>query len=152
MYLWYIWFLEGVWIRIISVASMSNAFSLFFFLPFQPQLLTSLMWTVHKCTIYGPINYTFQQFFIKNGSHGTIHTFKNYFATVFSVFNFSKISSIQTDPKSQIFVLKAYTTTYFQKQNKKTFLHKSLKKTLFMNLEFISIKLSTKYFSWSKSE
>ena len=26
---------------------------------------------------------------IKNGSHGTIHTFKNYFATIFSVFNFS---------------------------------------------------------------
>ena len=25
---------------------------------------------------------------IKNESHGTIHTFKNYFATVFSVFNF----------------------------------------------------------------
>ena len=25
---------------------------------------------------------------IKNGSHGTIHTFKNYFATVFSVFSF----------------------------------------------------------------
>ena len=24
---------------------------------------------------------------IKNGSHGTIHTFKNYFATIFSVFN-----------------------------------------------------------------
>ena len=31
-------------------------------------------------------------FFIKNGSHNTIHTFKNYFATVFSVsvFSFSK--------------------------------------------------------------
>ena len=27
---------------------------------------------------------------IKNGSHGTIYTFKNYFATVFSVFSFSK--------------------------------------------------------------
>ena len=26
---------------------------------------------------------------IKNGSHGTIYTFKNYFATVFSVFSFS---------------------------------------------------------------
>ena len=26
---------------------------------------------------------------IKNGSHGTIYTFKNYFATVFLVFNFS---------------------------------------------------------------
>ena len=41
---------------------------------------------------------------IKNGSHGTFHTFKNYFATVFSVFNFqfsvsATISSIQTDPK-----------------------------------------------------
>ena len=31
----------------------------------------------------------------KNVSH-TIHTFKNYFATVFSVF--SKINGIQTDP------------------------------------------------------
>ena len=27
---------------------------------------------------------------IKNGFHSTIHTFKNYFATVFSVFSFSK--------------------------------------------------------------
>ena len=35
---------------------------------------------------------------IKNESHGTIYIFKNYFATVFSVF--SKISYIQTDPKS----------------------------------------------------
>ena len=40
----------------------------------------------------------FSNFFIKNGSHGTIHTFKNYFATVFSVFSLSKINSIQTDP------------------------------------------------------
>ena len=30
----------------------------------------------------------FSNFFIKNGSHDTIHTFKNYFATVFSVFSF----------------------------------------------------------------
>ena len=40
----------------------------------------------------------FINFFIKNGSHGTIHAFKNYFATVFSVFNFRKISFIQMDP------------------------------------------------------
>ena len=26
----------------------------------------------------------------KNGSHGTIHIFKNYFAIVFSIFNFNK--------------------------------------------------------------
>ena len=38
----------------------------------------------------------FNNFFIKNRSHDTIHTFKNYFATVFSVS--TKISSIQTDP------------------------------------------------------
>ena len=30
----------------------------------------------------------FIKFFIKNGSYDTIHTFKNYFATVFLVFNF----------------------------------------------------------------
>ena len=35
----------------------------------------------------------------KTGSHDTIHTFKNYFATIFSIFNFqfSVITSIQTD-------------------------------------------------------
>ena len=33
----------------------------------------------------------FSNFFIKNGSHGIIHTFKNYFATVFSVFNKNKL-------------------------------------------------------------
>ena len=38
----------------------------------------------------------FNNFFIKNGSHSTIYTFKNYFTTVFSVSE--KISSIQTDP------------------------------------------------------
>ena len=34
----------------------------------------------------------FTNFFIKNKSHDTIHTFKNYFTTVFSVtvFNFNK--------------------------------------------------------------
>ena len=36
---------------------------------------------------------------IKNRSHDTIHTFKNYFITVFSVF--SKISCIQSNPKKQ---------------------------------------------------
>ena len=39
----------------------------------------------------------FSNFFIKNGSHGTIYIFKKYFATVFSVSK--KISSIQIDPE-----------------------------------------------------
>ena len=32
----------------------------------------------------------FSKIFIKNGFHGIIHTFKNYFATIFSVFNFQQ--------------------------------------------------------------
>ena len=32
----------------------------------------------------------FSNFFIKNESHGTIYTFKNYFAIVFSVFSFQQ--------------------------------------------------------------
>ena len=43
----------------------------------------------------GPQIPLFSNFFIKNGSHDIIHTFKNYFITVFSVS--AKISSIQTD-------------------------------------------------------
>ena len=35
---------------------------------------------------------------IKNGSHGTIHIFKNYFAIVFSVFGFSKNKLYQNRP------------------------------------------------------
>ena len=44
----------------------------------------------------GPTISLFSNFFIKNESHGTIYAFKNYFATMFLVFN--KISGIQTDP------------------------------------------------------
>ena len=35
---------------------------------------------------------------IKNGSHGIIHTFKNYFATVFSVFSFNKNKLYPNEP------------------------------------------------------
>ena len=48
-----------------------------------------------KSEIYGSVNSIsdpqislFCNFFIKNGFHGTVHTFKNYFAIVFSVFSF----------------------------------------------------------------
>ena len=34
-----------------------------------------------------PTNMKFSKIFIKTESHGTIHIFKNYFATVFSVFS-----------------------------------------------------------------
>ena len=43
----------------------------------------------------------FRNFFIKNGSHDTIHTFKNYFATVFSVSVFS-FSNNKLNPNGPI--------------------------------------------------
>ena len=47
----------------------------------------------------GPVNMEFSKFCFKTGSHDTIHTFKNYFATIFSAisFQFSIISGIQID-------------------------------------------------------
>ena len=54
------------------------------------------------CHTNGSVHYSrnsqtsfFSNFFIKIWSYGTIHTFKNYFITIFSIF--SKISDIQTD-------------------------------------------------------
>ena len=41
----------------------------------------------------------FINFFIKNRFYSITYTFENYFITVFLVFNFNKISSIQTDFK-----------------------------------------------------
>ena len=55
------------------------------------------LWVRKQCTdalFMDPQISLFSNFFIKNGSHDTIYTFKNYFTTVFSVFNFNKISSI----------------------------------------------------------
>ena len=74
----------------------SSAFSFF---------LARICWLFHgeQCTrslFTNPQIPLFSNFFIKNGSHSTTHTFKNYFAIVFSVFSFSKISFIQTDPQS----------------------------------------------------
>ena len=41
-----------------------------------------------KCTVHGTYNHFVQKKYIKNGYHGTIHSFKNYFATVFSSLRF----------------------------------------------------------------
>ena len=42
--------------------------------------------SAHRALFMDPQISLFSNFFIKNGSHGTIHTFKNYFATVFFSF------------------------------------------------------------------
>ena len=46
------------------------------------------MFCVGLVTILGPTSTDFSKFFFKIRSYGTIHTFKNYFAIVLSVFNF----------------------------------------------------------------
>ena len=112
-----------VWIEISSVCVLSFHVSFFFFfflpevgftwdinLPVDPVhcardplvLWTSTHWSKMALSM-GPMYCSrdpqtsfFTKPLIKNGSHSTIHTFKNYFAIVFSVF--SKISCIQTDP------------------------------------------------------
>ena len=71
---------------------------LFYFFLFQPHYLTnSIVNSARMHCLWIPQNPLFNYFFIKNGSYNTIYTFKNYFATVFSVS--VKISSIQTDPR-----------------------------------------------------
>ena len=49
-----------------------------------------------SCTVHGTHPPLYSKKNIKNGFHGTIYTFKNYFATIFSVS--AKIMCIQTDP------------------------------------------------------
>ena len=75
-------------------------FSFFFFFFYWVTLkhyCSSLLWTVTVtfnrkrciCALFMEPQITlFNNFFIKNGSHGTIYAFKNYFVTVFSVFSF----------------------------------------------------------------
>ena len=88
-------------------ASAFPAFSSFFFffpscstyLKGQQLLFMYCSWIVAATFDYFNLQISlFSHFFIKNGSYGTIHTFKIYFATVFSVFSFSKISFYPIKP------------------------------------------------------
>ena len=81
----------------INVLWKSRFVLFFFFFGSSRTIWASQPWTVHReqCTdalFMVPQIPLFSHFFIKNGSHDTIYTFKNYFATVFSasIFSFSK--------------------------------------------------------------
>ena len=74
-----------------NVCVSSLRFPLLFF--FQPTIVDFVNYEQYICALFTVLQITlFSNFFIKNGSHNTIYTFENYFATVFSVsvFNFSK--------------------------------------------------------------
>ena len=102
-----------VWIAFcVSKRPVFPQFIYFFNFLLRPVFLFDFVYqcTVHtskisggQCTPVGPVHCSWDSqtsflsnFFIKNGSHGIIHTFKNYFVIMFLVF--SKISSIQIDP------------------------------------------------------
>ena len=54
-------------------------------------VLPVCVFLVGSCALFmGPTSMKFSKFFFKTVSHGTIHTFKNYFARVFLVFNFQQ--------------------------------------------------------------
>ena len=71
----------SIWIALHVQASAST----FFFF-----LITFLVGSVH--CLWDLQTSFFNKIFIKSGSYDTIHTFKNYFVTIFSVFN--KINGI----------------------------------------------------------
>ena len=62
--------------------------AVFFFFFFELKCLTFPVNSAWCALFTDPQISLFSNFFIKNGSHGTIHTFKNYFAKMFSVSSF----------------------------------------------------------------
>ena len=86
-----------VWIQIIVASAFLLCGFLFFLFLFPARICWLFYSEQCICVLFtDPQIPLFSNLFIKNGSHDTIYTFKNYFATVFSISE--KISSIQTDP------------------------------------------------------
>ena len=82
---------EAVWIRRLTCCVFSNTFSLFFGFFARKNWLFYCKQCIRAQFTDSQIS-LFNNFFIKNESPDTVHTFKNYFATVFSnsIFSFSK--------------------------------------------------------------
>ena len=72
--------------RLSYISRLCFPFFFFFFLIHAQQLLGDSALVMHYSLLF--VHYSLEKKYIKNGSHDTIHTFKNYFVTVFSVFNF----------------------------------------------------------------
>ena len=80
----------------IAFTAQRMCFAFFFFF-WEKRVLVAKCSSSKSCALFmGPTNFFLNKTFIKNESHGTIHTFKNYFTTMFLIFN--KINDIQTDP------------------------------------------------------
>ena len=83
-------FLSILSIRLDTNETPSVCICVFFFFFFK-RVFVVLCHTSGSCTLFTrPTSLFFSNFFIKNGLHSTIHTIKNYFTTVFSVFSFQQ--------------------------------------------------------------
>ena len=104
------WHYVPVWIQLIQGASAFWGFFFFFWRrAFHVKLCFS---NGSRALLTRLTNTLFQKKKnFKTKFHSTIHTFKNYFATMSSVF--SKISGIQTDPITQNFNLLSFLFFFF---------------------------------------
>ena len=94
MNLTFLYNLVSIWIWLMSSAFHPCVFSLFFFSFFFFPVTTFDYFLVNSAHVHCsrvPQTSLFSHFFIKNWSHSTIYTFKNYFVTVFSVFSKNKL-------------------------------------------------------------
>ena len=99
-----------------------HVFLFFFFLFFQPAIVDFVNCKQCICVLFTAPQITlFSNFLIKNGSHNTIYTFKNYFVTMFSVsvFSFSKnklnpnTPSMCLDPNELVYAFSAFFSFFF---------------------------------------
>ena len=91
--------------EIIPVSTFWSCVFLFFFFFGSAAIVDFVNCEQCICALFMVPQITlFSNFFIKNESHSTIYTFKNYFATVFSVsvFNFSKNKLYPNGPKYKL--------------------------------------------------
>ena len=98
VFVWFYNFTQLAWLEMIKVSVwiprlVTSTFSAFFFF-FRAWTVTSHGFTVHA--LFGTVHALFSTVHVlknvKNGSHDTIYTIKNYFATVISVFSNNKLN------------------------------------------------------------
>ena len=87
----------SIWIHVHVFTFTFSAFFFFFSCVFCFLRQILLFITFHNI-VHGIHNHFIQKKNIKNESHGTIYTFKNYFTTAFSVFSFSKNKLYPNEP------------------------------------------------------
>ena len=95
--------LVSFWIGIICVWRFQFCIFLFFFSHVSGRQISLFMYCSRD-----PQPLYSEKKNIKNGSHNTIHTFKNYFATVFSIFSFQQNKLYPNGPLESLQIGRAH--------------------------------------------